>query len=92
MFLLIRYVMGLREEEQGVLRVAPVSPQALRRKGASYKIAPLQWGTYALSVECIVRDTDSFIKHLDCFTGESQPMQQWEWEGKWGEEKNIKLP
>ena len=90
-FLLIRYVMGLREEEQGVLTVAPVLPQALRRKGASYKIAPVQWGTYALSVECIVRDVDSFIMRLGCLTEEGQPVQQWEWEGKWGEERKIIL-
>ena len=91
-FLLIRYVLGLREEEQGVLTVAPVLPQALRRKGASYKITPIQWGTYALSAECIVKDMDSFIMHLGCLKGDSQPMQQWEWQGKWGEERNIELP
>ncbi len=90
-FLLIRYVMGLREEEQGVLTVAPVMPQALRRKGASYKIAPVQWGTQTLSVECVVRDSDSFVLRLGCLTGESQPMHQWEWEGKWGEERKIIL-
>jgi Mannosylglycerate hydrolase MGH1-like glycoside hydrolase domain len=90
-FLLIRYVMGLREEEQGVLTVAPVVPQALRRKGASYKIAPVQWGTQTLSVECVVRDADSFVLRLGCLTGESQPMHQWEWEGKWGEERKIML-
>jgi hypothetical protein len=89
--LLLRYVMGLREEEQGVLTVAPVMPQALRRTGASYKLAPLQWGAYSLSVECIVRDADSFMMRLGCLTGESQPMHQWEWEGKWGEERKIIL-
>jgi len=57
--LLIRNVMGLREE-QGVLTVAPVVARALRRKGASYKIAPIQWGRYALSVECIVRDAKGY--------------------------------
>ncbi len=90
-FLLIRYVMGLREEEQGVLTVAPVVPQALRRKGASYKIAPVQWGAYVLSVECFIKDKDSFIVRLGCMTEESQPGQQWEWEGKWGEERKIVL-
>jgi hypothetical protein len=91
-FLLIRYVMGLREEEQGVLTVAPVIPQALRRKGASYIIAPVQWGTCALSVECIVQDIGSFKIRLGCSTVESQSAQQWEWEGKWGEERKIQLP
>jgi hypothetical protein len=91
-FLLIRFLMGLREEEQGAVIIAPVLPQALRRKGARYKIAPIQWGTYALSVECIVRDAGSFTLRLGCLTGESQPVQQWEWEGKWGEERRIQLP
>ncbi len=90
-FLLIRYVMGLREEEQGVLTVAPVLPQALRRKGASYKIAPLQWGTYVLSVECVVKDLNSFIMRLGYLTEDNQLAQQWEWEGKWGEERRIIL-
>jgi len=84
--------MGLREEERGVLTVAPVMPQALGRKGASYTIGPLQWGPYTLSVECIVRDAYSFIMRLGCSTAESQPMQQWEWAGKWGEERKITLP
>ena len=90
-FLLIRYVMGLREEEQGVLSVAPVVPQALRRQGASYKIAYLQWGTYALSVECVVKDLNSFIMRLGYLSEEGQSVQQWEWEGKWGEERKIIL-
>ena len=90
-FLLIRYVMGLREEEQGELSVAPVLPQALRRQGASYKIAPVQWGIYALSVECVVKDRSSFMMRIDCLTEESLPVQHWEWEGKWGEERKILL-
>jgi hypothetical protein len=90
-FLLIRYVMGLREEEQGVLSVAPVMPQALRRQGASYKIAPVQWATYALSVECVVKDINSFIMRLGCLNEEGKPVQQWEWEGKWGEERKIQF-
>ena len=89
--LLIRYVLGLREEEKGALTVAPVIPQALRRKGASYTIGPVQWGIYALNVECIVRDTDGFKMRLSCLINESQPRQQWEWEGEWGEERKIQL-
>ena len=80
-----------REEEQGALTIAPVLPQALRRKGASYKIAPIQWGRYALSVECIVRDAGSFIMRLSCLTEESQPVQHWEWQGTWSEERKIQL-
>jgi hypothetical protein len=90
-FLLIRYVMGLREEEQGVLTVAPVIPQALRRKGARYVISPVRWGAYALSVECIVLDVDRFKMRLSCSTDDSLPAQLWEWEGKWGEERKIIL-
>ena len=90
-FLLIRYVMGLREEEQGELSVAPVLPQALRRQGASYKIAPVQWGIYALSVECVVKDINSFIMRIDCLSEEGQLIQHWEWEGKWGEERKIQF-
>jgi hypothetical protein len=90
-FLLIRYLMGLREEEQGVVILAPVLPQALRRKGASYKISPLQWGKCALSAECIVRDAGSFTMRLGCITEEGQRMQHWEWDGKWGEERKIIL-
>ena len=90
--LLMRYVMGLREEEQGVLTVAPILPLALRCKGARYQVAPLQWGGYALSVECIVLDADSFSVRLGCLNEESQPVQQWEWQGKWGEERKIILP
>jgi hypothetical protein len=89
-FLLIRYVLGLREEEMGVLRVAPVLSQALRRKGASYTIRPLKWGTYVLSVECIVKDIDSFTIRLISSAGEDQP-RRWEWSGKWGEERRIQL-
>jgi hypothetical protein len=89
-FLLIRYVLGLREEEPGVITVAPVIPQALRRNGANYKIAPVQWGKYVLSVECIVKDIDSFTIRLISSAGEDQP-RQWEWTGKWGEERRIQL-
>ncbi len=90
--LLVRYVMGLREVEQGTLTVAPVLPSALRRKGARYKIEPVQWGAYALSVECIVQDANGFVARLSCLNGDSQTRQQWEWEGKWGEERKIQLP
>jgi hypothetical protein len=90
-FLLMRYVMGLREVEQGVLEVAPVIPRALRRKGARYKIEPVQWGNKVLSVECMVRDADGFSMRLMCLDKEGQPLRQWEWEGKWGEERKIQI-
>jgi hypothetical protein len=34
--LLIRYLLGFREEEAGVIQVAPVLPQVMRRVGATY--------------------------------------------------------
>lgn len=83
--------MGLWEEEPGVIAVAPTLPRALRHDRASYKIAPVQWGTYTLSVECIVKDMNSFIVRLACLTEEGQSLQQWEWEGTWGQERKIKL-
>ena len=90
--LLMRYVMGLREVEQGVLAVSPVMPQALRRKGARYKVEPVQWGAYVLSVECMVCDADRFSMRLLCLDEEGQPVRQWEWEGLWGEERKIQIP
>jgi hypothetical protein len=89
-FLLIRYVMGLREEEPGVITVAPMLPHTLRRYGASYKIAPVQWGKYVLNIECIVRDAGSFAMRLSSTDGEDQP-RQWEWTGKWGDARRIQL-
>ncbi len=90
--LLVRYVMGLREVEQGVLAVAPVIPKALRRKGARFRVEPVQWGDYALSVECMVQNADRYSMQLRCVTEDGQPEQQWEWVGKWGEERRIQLP
>jgi hypothetical protein len=103
--LLMRYVMGLREVEQGVLAVAPVIPQALRRKGARYKIEPVRWGNYALSVECTIRDAQGYTVRVRCTrqeetteTGEErelhQPVrvQECEWEGMWGEKRTLLLP
>jgi hypothetical protein len=83
--------MGLREEEAGVITVAPVLPLALRRNGTSYKIAPVPWGKYTLSVECIARDAESFTMRFSCSVEEGQPVRQWEWAGKWGEARRIQL-
>ncbi|HYB02139.1 MAG TPA: hypothetical protein VED37_18095, partial [Ktedonobacteraceae bacterium] len=105
--LLIRYVMGLREVEQGVLAVAPVIPQALRRKGARYKVEPVQWGKYTLSVECIVRDAQRYTVRVRCARSEDEAtpeadkeihlqrperVHECEWEGKWGEKRTLVLP
>jgi len=84
-FLVIRYIMGLKEEEAGALTVAPMLPQSLRRPGASYKLGPLTWGEHILSVECLVRDAQSYTLRL------SSETQRWEWDGRWGEEQKITL-
>jgi hypothetical protein len=62
--LLMRYVLGLREEEANSITICPVLPQALWRQGASYRIETLPWGNYLLSIECIVRDEKSYTLRL----------------------------
>jgi hypothetical protein len=84
-FLVIRYLMGLKEEEAGALTVAPMLPQSLRRPGASYKLGPLPWGQHVLSVECLVKDAQSYTLRFASVT------QRWEWDGRWGEERKITL-
>ena len=84
--LLMRYLLGLSGEEAGVIKVAPVLPQALRRVGALYKIESLPWGKHVLSMQCIVKDAQGYTMRIDC------SLQQWEWEGEWGEERKIILP
>jgi len=83
--LLMRYLLGLREEEAGVLTIAPMLPLALRRVGAVYRVEPLKWGKYTLSVECRVKHTDTCLVHLS-WSGQEQV-----WEAKWGEERRIQL-
>ena len=96
--LLLRYIMGLREEEAGTLIVAPVLPHALRQVGATYRVGPVQWGKYALQVECTVRDAENYTMLLRSLTTideerlvSSIDEKQWEWEGTWGEEHTIQL-
>ena len=64
--LLMRYVLGLQEVEVDRLMVRPVLPQALRRKGATYKVGPVPWGKYVLSVECVVKDARRYRVRLRC--------------------------
>jgi len=64
--LLMRYLLGLQEVEVDRLSVRPALPQALRRMGASYKVAPVPWGKYVLSVECTVRDAKRYRVRLRC--------------------------
>ncbi len=104
--LLMRYLLGLREEEAGVIRVAPVLPQALRRVGATYRAGPIPWGKYQLHIECTVRDDHGYTMRIRC-SAQSAPdaltmlaaepvreaaQQQWEWEGAWGDERTLQLP
>jgi hypothetical protein len=96
--LLIRYLLGFREEEAGVIKVAPVLPQVMRRAGATYRVGPVSWGKYLLQVECTVRDVQSYIMRVRCSlqavpeSVQGMVEQQWEWEGAWGDERILQLP
>ena len=64
-----------------------------------YRVDPVQWGKYALHLECTVRDATGYTMRMHCFapaTGEDTTAaaaeQQWEWEGTWGEERALTLP
>ena len=102
--LLLRYLLGLREEEVDRLAVSPVLPQALRRVGTIYKVEPIPWGRYTLSIECTVRDAKSYRVRLRCMVPaagenlegaqEGVPQQEYhcEWEEGWGEGRALQLP
>lgn len=100
--LLLRYLLGMREEEAGIVIVAPMLPQALRRVGAVYRVEPIQWGIYMLSIECRVGDENSkdYTVRLHCTKQEKvtedtkQPASttECEWQGVWGEERKLSLP
>src|SRR5207248_3220871 len=64
--LLLRYLLGLREEEADRITVAPALPQALRRVGATYWVEPVPWGRYVLGIECTVRDAKGYTFRLRC--------------------------
>ncbi len=105
--LLMRFVLGLREEEADKITIAPMLPQALRRVGVTYLVEPVPWGNYVLGIECIVRNAKGYTVRLRCMqqkretTPEAleekelpQPatVQTCEWEGTWGEERTLLLP
>lgn len=96
--LLLHHLLGLHEEEAGVIKVAPVLPQALRHVGATYRVGPVPWGKYLLHVECTVRDVQSYTMRARCSTPAAPDAvqevaeQQWEWEGAWGDERILQLP
>ena len=46
--------------------MAPLLSQVLRRIGTTYRVAPVQWGKYILSVECTVRDAQGYTLRLGC--------------------------
>jgi hypothetical protein len=96
--LLMRYIMGLREEEAGKLIVAPVLPHALRQVGSTYRVGPVQWGEYALQLECTVSGDNNYTLLLRSSTIvdeerliSSVDEKQWQLEGTWGQEHLIKL-
>ena len=95
--LLMRYLLGFCEEEAGVIKVAPVLPQVMRRAGATYRLGPLSWGKYLLHIECAVRDVHSYSMRVRCAlqavpeSVQEMAEQQWEWEGAWGDERILQL-
>src|SRR6266516_468924 len=106
-YLLMRYLLGLQEEEVDRLTVRPVLAQALRRTGATYKVTPVPWGKYILSVECIVKDVKKYRIRLRCVvptggenlergqegsTQQETAEYQCEWEEAWGEGRTLLLP
>nr|HET6901888.1 trehalase family glycosidase [Ktedonobacteraceae bacterium] len=97
-YLLMRHLLGLHEEEVGIIKVAPVLPQALRRVGARYRVGPLPWGKYLLHIECVVQDAQHYSMRVRCSmqaapdSVQEGAEQQWEWEGAWGDERVLHLP
>jgi hypothetical protein len=100
--LLMRYVLGLREEEVDRLTVRPVLPQALRRVGARYVAGPVPWGRYVLNVECRVIDEKRYGMRVHCVASTVEDAldvsegndgeYECEWEGVWGEGRTVRLP
>jgi hypothetical protein len=96
--LLMRYLLGFREEEAGIIKVTPILPQVMRRAGATYRAGPVSWGKYLLHIECAVRDVQSYIMRVRCalqavpVSVQELAEQQWEWEGAWGDERILQLP
>jgi hypothetical protein len=104
--LIMRYLLGLREEEADKITIAPALPQALRHIGATYRVEPVPWGNFVLGIECTVRDAKGYTIRMRCARrgmeeatnaveyGELQQpgrVQRCEWEGIWGEERTLLL-
>jgi len=95
--LLMRSIIGLHEEEADSITIAPLLPHALRQVGAIYRVGSVPWGDHNLSVECTVRDAESYTAHVrrqsvEDTPGVSENVQQWSWEGVWGEGRTLSLP
>jgi hypothetical protein len=105
--LLMRYLLGLQGESVDQITVRPCLPQALRQKGASYQIEALTWGKYLLTIECLVKDTNSYRMSMQCYTRpalehptdlqeeitlQEAEVYQCQWEGIWGEARSWQLP
>jgi hypothetical protein len=105
--LIMRYLLGLWEEEADKITIAPALPQALQRIGATYRVAPVPWGNYVLGIECTVRNAKGYTVRVHCARrgmekaaedvekGELQQpgtAQRCEWEGTWGEGRTLLLP
>lgn len=106
-YLLMRHVIGLREEEAGKIMLAPAFPQSLRRAGAVYQAGSIPWGKYELHVACTVQDPQHYHMQVKCLVPpvvseghqidldalSREPIeQQWEWDGVWGEPHALQLP
>lgn len=103
--LLIRHLLGLSAINAETFVLAPTLPQALRRPGATYTIAPIPWGKYLLSLTCQVKNTHTYRATLlvqprlsedqPVKTDEARPTaaneQTHQWEGTWGEERTFHL-
>jgi hypothetical protein len=103
--LLIRHLLGLYATNPDTIVLAPTLPQALRRPGATYTVAPIPWGKHTLSIICQVKDAHNYEATLQVRprTPAAQPAQQAEapsetvgeqehrWEGTWGEERTFLL-
>jgi len=100
--LIMRYILGLHEEEVDRLTVRPILPKALRRPGATYHAQPIPWGGYMLSIACSVKDAQRYLLRLRCavpatdskLEGVQHVTQEYqcEWEGRWGEGRTLHLP
>ncbi len=70
--LLMSSLLGLREEEGKQISIQPLLPRALRCSGAIYRVEPIQWGSYTLSIECTIKDPEHYTLRLHCHQQEKK--------------------